>query len=161
METIAEASGVGIGTLYRNFADRSALVEEVTLGTLGDIQIASQTAVERLEEEDTDAWEVLLDTLVHQNLGALSEALGLQLPKKISPRILEVQAEAAKSLNSALDLAKNANLVRQDVSEIELIATIGAMTRPLPRAFSKSQPGLEDRIVQIMRAGLRPKTTQD
>ncbi|MEF9982443.1 MULTISPECIES: helix-turn-helix domain-containing protein [Actinomycetes] len=161
METIAEASGVGIGTLYRNFADRNALVEEVTLGTLGDIRIASQSAVQRLEDGDTDAWEVLLGTLVQQNLGALSEALGLQLPKKISPRILEVQAEAGQSLHSALDLAKNANLVRKDVTEIELIATIGAMTRPLPRAFSKSQPGLEDRIVQIMRDGLRPQTTQD
>ncbi|MEF9873809.1 MAG: helix-turn-helix domain-containing protein, partial [Glutamicibacter sp.] len=54
METIAEASGVGIGTLYRNFADRNALVEEVTLGTLGDIRIASQSAVQRLEDGDTD-----------------------------------------------------------------------------------------------------------
>lgn len=160
METIAEASGVGIGTLYRNFADRTSLVEEVTLGTLKDVQIASQLAVEGLEADDTGAWDVLLDTLIHQNLGALSEALGLQLPKKISARVLEVQASAALSLNAALELAKNSDLVRQDISGIDLIATIGAMTRPLSRSFSKSAPGLEERIVQIMRDGLRPQAAQ-
>ena len=161
METIAEASGVGIGTLYRNFADRLALVEEVTLVMLEDIRSASQQAIERLDANDAEGWDVLLGTLIEQNLGALSEALGLQLPKKVSPRILEAQNEAAKTLNSALELAKNAQLVRADISGLELIAAVGSMTRPLPRAFSNSQPGLEGRIVQIMRDGLRPQPAQN
>jgi len=44
MESIAEASDVGIGTLYRNFAARPELVEEVTLDMLQDVRQAAERA---------------------------------------------------------------------------------------------------------------------
>lgn len=157
METVAEASGVGIGTLYRNFADRQALVEEVAVGTLSDIRDAANAAILRLKDGEHAGWNELLDTLLQQNLGAVSEALGIQLPKKISARILQVQSEAATAMDTALDLAQAAHLVRKDLSGLELVAVIGATTRPLARAFSKSRPGLEERIIQVMLDGLRPE----
>lgn len=95
MESIAEASHVGIGTLYRNFAARPELVEEVTLDMLQDVQQAAEHAAEGLSRGETRAWQEFLDALIELNLGALSESLSLQLPQTISDRILQPQRAAA------------------------------------------------------------------
>lgn len=52
LETIARRAGVGIGTLYRNFANRAALVEAVCRG---EVEQLSAAALALLEENDPGA----------------------------------------------------------------------------------------------------------
>ncbi|WP_313811942.1 TetR family transcriptional regulator [Glutamicibacter sp.] len=156
MESIADASNVGIGTLYRNFAARPELVEEVTLDMLQDVKSAAEQTVDRLGQHDLTAWDEFLETLIKLNLGALSEALGVQLPATVGGRIMDLQRTTVKVVNEALELAKQENLIRQDITGNELITGIGIVTRPLPRAFAKAAPGLSQRLTRIMMDGMKP-----
>ncbi len=160
MEAIAEASHVGIGTLYRNFADRIELVEAVTLDMLQDVMDAAEAATESLEQGEAAAWPDFLDTLVELNLGALSESLSIQLPAKVGARILQPQRATALAVSKALELAQAEKLVRQDLTGHELITGIGMITRPLPRAFAKAAPGVGQRLTRIMLDGMLPNPAQ-
>src|SRR5690349_25107410 len=53
LEEIARRAGVGIGTLYRNFPNRQALLEAVYVNEVEDV---SRTAA---EIEDPDPWRAL------------------------------------------------------------------------------------------------------
>ena len=44
LEAVAEAAGVGIATLYRNFDSRAALADEVALAILADMRAAGTEA---------------------------------------------------------------------------------------------------------------------
>ena len=156
MESIAEASHVGIGTLYRNFAARPELIEEVTLDMLQDVQQAAERAADGLARGENQAWQEFLDALVDLNLGALSESLSLQLPQTVSDRILQPQRAAARAVSQALELAQAVNLVRQDLTGNELITGIGLATRPLPRALASAAPGIGPRLTRIMLDGMLP-----
>lgn len=156
MDVIAERSNVGIGTLYRNFAARPELVEEVTVTTLQEILDAAHKAQTDLPA-DQHAWSNFLDQLVNLNLGALSEALGTALPSTLSARVLTVQRQCAIAVSEVLEAAKGFNLVRADLNGVELITVIGAATRPLGRAFKDQAPQLQERLVAIMLDGLKPE----
>ncbi|WP_334122335.1 TetR/AcrR family transcriptional regulator [Glutamicibacter sp.] len=155
MDLIAERSNVGIGTLYRNFASRTELVEEVTVSTLQEILNASTAAEARLNE-DHEAWTEYLENLVGLNIGALSEALGAALPMTLSDRVLGIQRECAQAVSRVLELAKLHELVREDLNGVELVTAIGAVTRPLSRAFRDQAPHLQSRLVQLMLDGFKP-----
>src|ERR1700691_4929128 len=49
MEAIARRAGVGVGTLYRNFPQRSDLVEAVYSSDVRELSEAAKTAVATLE----------------------------------------------------------------------------------------------------------------
>ncbi|WP_349931267.1 helix-turn-helix domain-containing protein [Glutamicibacter mishrai] len=155
MDLIAERSNVGIGTLYRNFASRAELIEEVTVTTLQEVLDASTSAEADLAGEP-QAWTEFLENLVKLNLGALSEALGAALPSTLSERVLHVQRECAQAVRRVLELAKGYELVREDLNAVELVTAIGAATRPLPRPFKDQAPQLQERLVQLMLDGFRP-----
>ncbi|ALG28179.1 hypothetical protein AOZ07_03660 [Glutamicibacter halophytocola] len=156
MDLIAQHSNVGIGTLYRNFASRAELIEEVTVTTLQEILDAAISAESNLHGEP-QAWTDFLENLVKLNLGALSEALGAALPSALSERVLLVQRECAQAVSRVLELAKGHDLVREDLDGVELVTAIGAATRPLPRPFKDQAPQLQERLVQLMLDGFKPK----
>lgn len=157
MESIALASEVGVGTLYRHFNTRNVLVEELTLDMLADVKLAAEKAVKGLEKEDSRAWDKFLKTLLSMKLGALSEALGAGLPKGLDGRIRSSRRKTIWMVNRAVGLARKQGLVRRDMTGNELITGIGIITRPLPRAFRKTAPGLDRRLTSIMLDGMKPK----
>lgn len=157
MESIADASEVGVGTLYRHFSARPELVEEVTLDMLAEVKKAAEKAVKGLEMEDSRAWDEFLKTLISMKLGALSEALGAGLPEGLDERIRSAQRKTIWMVNRAVGLARKQGLVRSDMTGNELITGIGIVTRPLPRAFRKAAPGLNRRLTNIMLDGMKPK----
>ncbi|EFL20356.1 putative TetR-family transcriptional regulator [Streptomyces himastatinicus ATCC 53653] len=61
IEKIARRSGVGMGTIYRHFPSKSALVEHVAVGVMAQ----ASAEIERASEEEPDTWAAFTRVLRH------------------------------------------------------------------------------------------------
>lgn len=155
LEAIAEASEVGIATLYRNFDSRLALAEEVALAILSDIRDASTLALERIAEDPAGTWRTYLEQLIDLDLGALTAGLGDLVAEGLSQRVLEVQAQTLARVDQVLTAARRHEQVRAELSAIELVVLLGMITRPQPDVIRQSTPRLVENVLDIVISGLR------
>jgi AcrR family transcriptional regulator len=122
LEEIARRAGVGIGTLYRHFPNRQALVEALYVGEVEDI---CTTAAEL---EDADPWEAL-NTWFGRFVGymATKQALAAELLNYLD-RDNELFKVCRTSLWAAgeplLTRAQDAGVVRSDVSIGDVITMV-------------------------------------
>lgn len=154
LETIAEASGVGIATLYRNFESRAALADAVSLATLDDMQQATAEALTRMPAQPARAWRAFLVRLVDLELGALADALALPVADELASAVRAAQDATLAQVSDLLDAARAAGLVHAELDPLELILAIGMITRPVPPALRDATPQLVPRLVTIFAAGL-------
>jgi AcrR family transcriptional regulator len=115
---IATAAGVGVGTLYRRFGTKEALIERVVLDLLDEARIATEKAV-----TEPDAWSGLVAALV-----ALSEShlacRGLTQTTSSDPlsTALRDRFVALRTLVSrAADRAHAEGVLRSDVTWRDLV----------------------------------------
>ena len=159
LDAVADAAGVGIGTLYRNFDSRAALLDEVALSILSDVRAATQAAVDRLGEQPREAWDELVQRLVGLELGALTAALAEHAGEALSPAVRAAQDEALAGVDQMLEAAQGEGLVRTDLTALELVTTVGMITRPVPEFVRRAAPDLRTRLVSILSRGLRPEAS--
>ncbi|MTB89182.1 TetR/AcrR family transcriptional regulator [Aeromicrobium senzhongii] len=157
LDAVAEAAGVGIGTLYRNFDSRAALLDEVALSILSDVRAATRDAADRLGEEPGGAWDEFVERLVGLELGALTAALAEHAGEALSPEVRAAQDEALAGVDQLLETAQGEGLVRTDLTAMELVTTVGMITRPVPESVRRAAPDLRTRLVSILARGLRPE----
>ena len=136
LEEIARRAGVGIGTLYRNFPNRQALLEAVYVDEVDQVcQAAADFA-------DAEPWAALtgwVDRLVAY-IGT-KQALATELQKYLDADT-ELFAACRTSLWSAgeplLQRAQDAGVVRKDVTIGELIhLVVGIVKIPSPDEAQK------------------------
>ena len=156
LESVAEAAGVGIATLYRNFDSRGALADEVALAILTDMQRAADEALEAIDSTPETAWTDYVHRLVGLDLGALSAALTEFVTDEISGSVREAQVRTLSGVEELLAAAQAAGVVRTDLGALELVLAIGMITRPQPDAIRAVTPDLVPQLVSIMLAGMRP-----
>jgi AcrR family transcriptional regulator len=156
LEAIAEAAGVGIATLYRNFPSRSELADEVALTILREMQDAAVIAARGMTKTPREAWEGYVQRLVELNLGALTAALAGYINHGLASPVREAQTATLEGVAALLDEAKGAGLVREGFGALELVLAIGMLTRPQPEAIQAAAPRLVPQLVEVLLAGLRP-----
>lgn len=156
LEAVADAAGVGIATLYRNFPSRDALVDEVALAILGDVRDAGEDALRAFPADAAGAWHEYVHRLVGLDLGALSAALAEHLTDDLSAPLRAAQAGALAGVGQVLDAARAAGLVRDDLHPLEVVLGLGLITRPLPPTVAQDVPDLVPHMVEIVLAGMRP-----
>lgn len=156
LETIAEAAGVGIATLYRNFDSRGALANEVALAILGDMQSASADALDAFGTAPDAAWMNYVRRLVDLDLGALSAGLAELVADELPESLRTAQGITLAGVEDVLDAARAAGTVGAHLSALEFVLAIGMITRPQPEALRAAAPDLVPRLVSIMLAGMRP-----
>src|SRR3954464_4457371 len=148
LEEIARRAGVGIGTLYRNFPNRQALLEAVYVGEVDSVS-RSAAEFERMGPWDGFAGWVrrLVGYLVTKH--ALAPEL-FEYVDRNAPLFQSCRASLFAAGEPLLARAQQAGEVRPDTTLSEVIQMVGGIAK-IPAA----EPEQIDHILQIALDGLR------
>ncbi|WP_330250735.1 TetR/AcrR family transcriptional regulator [Nocardia sp. NBC_00565] len=153
MKEIADRAGVGVGTLYRHFPDRDALIAETAQSYLADLAGLAATAW----REEGAAWAALsrfLHACAERRVGALAAAIEPNLHAEIraDPRLREVRAAIVELVERMTRAAQADGAMRADVEpgDVARLMTLQVYTRP-----DESYVDAVHRVVEIVLAGLR------
>jgi AcrR family transcriptional regulator len=150
LEEVAKRAGVGIGTLYRHFPNRQALLEAVYRDQVeGHSARGRELLASRSPEEALTLW---LHSLLTYNLTmrGLKEAL---MAGEISPQVSECRAIMHAIGGELLARAQAAGAVRQDLEItdlLRLVHSIALMVEPGAEGAARAE-----RVFDVMIAGLR------
>jgi len=153
MKDIADRAGVGVGTLYRRFPDRDALISAAAEAHLWDLAFALQTA----RREERTAWLALrrfLHKCIDGGIGALAAAIEPSLHTRIQ-QSAEVKAARAAIGDILVDLIRQAQAdgdLRPDAGpdDIALLMTVQVYLRP-----DQSRSQAAERVADLIFQGLR------
>jgi AcrR family transcriptional regulator len=147
LEEVAERAGVGIGTLYRHFPARQALLEAVYVD---EVEAMARVAAEL---EELPPWDALSQWL-HQYVGfaatkrALNEALMETDPNS---SVLVTCRTAITGAGTALvERAQRAGVVRNDTSFMDVVRMVGAIAM-----VPTEDPEQKERLLELALDGLR------
>ena len=154
LDMIAAAAEVGIGTLYRRFPDRRALVRAVVLDVLG---LADEEARLALTEEP-DAFQALARYL-HRALDLRISAVMPALLDHIPPddeEIASVRTHSWGLFEQLIDRAHAAGTLRPDVAFADIGFLLVRLARPLPGPIPRDLNNrLAHRHLELLLDGLR------
>ena len=150
LEDIARRAGVGIGTLYRNFPTRHALLEAVYIG---EVQEMARVADELESLAPWDALETWLRRYVRfaGTKRVLAEEM-LTTSDRESEVFVACRSAVSEAGERLLRRAQDAGVARPD-------AVIGDVARMIYgiSAIPVADPGQIERILDIALDGLRPR----
>ncbi|MGH2914218.1 MAG: TetR/AcrR family transcriptional regulator [Solirubrobacteraceae bacterium] len=148
LEEIARRAGVGIGTLYRNFPNRQALLEAVYLDELDSICRAAG------DLDALDPWDAVVSWL-RRFVGymATKQALAQELLDYVdreAPLFRSCRAALFAAGEPLLERAQRAEVVRADTDLGEIIQMVGQIAK-----IQGAEPGQIEHILDIALDGLR------
>jgi AcrR family transcriptional regulator len=150
LEEVAKRAGVGIGTLYRHFPNRQALLEAVYREQV-DANCARGRELQATQPP-AEALTLWLHSLLIHNLTmrGLKEAL---MAGEISPQTSECKALMHSVGGELLSAAQAAGAVRPDIEITDLLRlthSIALMVEPGPEGITRAE-----RVFEVMIAGLK------
>jgi AcrR family transcriptional regulator len=148
LEEIARRAGVGIGTLYRHFPNRQALLEALYVNEVEGLSRSAE------QVDDVDPWEAL-DSWFERLIGYLAtkRALAAELTKYLDPDAPLFQACRASLFAAGeplLKRAQDARVVRSDVGFSDLLHMVAGISK-----IPSSDPKQVEHIIRIALDGLR------
>ena len=147
LEDVAERAEVGIGTLYRHFPTRQALLEAVYVD---EVEAMARAAADLAE---LPPWEALSQWL-HQYVGfaatkrALNEALMETDPN--SDVLLTCRTAIAGAGTALVERAQSAGVIRSDTNFMDVVRMVGAIAM-----VPTEDPAQKQRLLELALDGLR------
>lgn len=152
MEEVAEHAGVGLGTLYRRFPTKEALVTAMVKE-----RFESFAAIARAAEQVADPFEALVTVMRGHaeaaNDDAAFQLAMMQLEKFHWEGIERDRAAVGESVTRILDRAKAVGAVRADLTFDDYTMLMGSITATMHFRYSSS--GWERHLTLIIE-GLGP-----
>src|SRR4051794_39644800 len=150
LEDVAERAGVGIGTLYRHFPTRQALLEAVYVDEVEEMSAKAN------DLGDLDPWDALV-TWLRQfvRYAATKRALADELLNSIdaeAPVFVSCRAAITEAGDMLLRRAQDAGEARSDTT----FTDVGRMVAGIA-SIRTADPGQIDRILDMALDGLRAR----
>lgn len=161
LNDVAHRAGVGVGTAYRRFANKEELIDAIHIQQVEELERILTTAL-----AEPDPWSGLVFYLEH--------SLAIQAKDRGMAQVLSGQFaqprrydwgrdRLAPLVNKVADRAREAGLLRDDVTGTDLILLQVALTTiasTTPNSIDANEPGdisqLYRRYLWIVLDGLRP-----
>ncbi|WP_063000267.1 TetR/AcrR family transcriptional regulator [Nocardia mikamii] len=154
MKLIADRAGVGVGTLYRRFPDRDALVVATARAHLDRLARMADSA----GAEEATAWDGLrrfLRECALLRLGALAAAIepAVHAMVRTDPSVGAVRAGVLDRIGELIRRAQRDGDLRTDIGlpEVGLLMTVQVYAQP-----GEPYPAAVERVLAIVFDGLRP-----
>ncbi|MBO2447504.1 TetR/AcrR family transcriptional regulator [Actinomadura barringtoniae] len=153
-EEVAKEAGVGIGTVFRHFPTKEALLEAVLVGLLA--RFAHEAEELTRAADPGEAFFGFFRGIVAQaaTKNAVSEALeeaGINAREASA----EVGVPLKKALATLVERAQEAGAVRSDVGLAEVMALLSGSSHAA--ASASGDPQVQARALDIVFDGLRPR----
>src|SRR4051794_32584313 len=154
LEEIARRAGVGIGTLYRHFPTRDALIETIYAEHIGEVEVLAKDAAEA-----DDAWAglsaFLEGVLELQARNLPLRAAFLQRTDGGSGLVAEHRRRILPLLERLVERARSQGAVRGDLTIGDFTAAMWSFT-PVFEATAGIAPDAWRRHLTIVLDGMRP-----
>ena len=151
LEDIARRAGVGIGTLYRHFPTRQALLEAVYVDEVEEMSAKAN------DLDDLDPWDALV-TWLRQfvRYAATKRALADEMLNTIdadAPVFVSCRSAITEAGEMLLTRAQAAGEARRDTNFTDVGRMVGGIA-----AIRTADPGQIDRILDMALDGLRARS---
>jgi AcrR family transcriptional regulator len=154
LDAVARRAGVGIGTLYRRFPDREALMRAVVLDVLTRVGEEARAAL----REEPDAFAALA-RYMHRALDLRVAAVMPVLVGQISfadEALARVRDAATEPIEEIIRRAQAAGTLRADATFGDVGLMLVRLSRPLPGSFPRAlDENLAHRHLDLVIDGLR------
>lgn len=152
LEDVARRAGVGIGTLYRHFPTRDALVEAAYRHGVEQLcDSADQLLATQAPDVALEAWMLDFVGYVATKRG-LAGTLKLSAPDVHAELFAYVHERLRRAIDSLVNAAAAAGKIRSDVDGFDLIRALGGI------CMVSDSPSWQDqakRLVTLLLDGLR------
>lgn len=155
LEAVAVRAGVGIGTLYRNFPNRDALVEAAYRSEVEHLCDAAGELLERLPPDAAlAAW---MDRFVSYAVAKRGMASALQAANAKTSLYSETRADIVGAIARLLEAGVQAGTLRADVEAEDVLRAMGAIWSC---GDGEAWRGQAETLIRIIVDGLRHGAAQ-
>jgi AcrR family transcriptional regulator len=150
LEEIAKRAGVGIGTLYRHFPTRLALLEGVYRDEVDELERRTEHLLQYTDPEQ--ALRVWMDLFV--DYATTKRALFHELVDAIgrdSELLTHSRAVIERTANDVIEKARAVGAIRDDLEAGDVIRLMGGCTM-----MPGSTPEQRQRMLNVVASGVRP-----
>ena len=153
LDEIARRAGVGIGTLYRHFPTRQALLEAVYRDQVEELcEVARELHDEAPPQQALERWLRALMAFATTKKNLSSSLMSGPNKSEVATSCSAMVREAATKL---LADAQATGQVRGDVDAIDLLRMSHALAIAADQPYSHPDQG--ERLMSVLLAGLRPQ----
>ena len=159
VEEIARVAGVGVGTLYRRFPDREALIRAVARDSFSRALVEARAAL----AEETTAWQALVRFL-HQST-ELQLSVRLAMASPLARSIIKDDPDTERSRRAMLEVldgvvrsAQAEGSLRPDIGVGDVAMVFVLLLRQVAIPRGDAAPVAGERSMAIMLDGLRARS---
>jgi AcrR family transcriptional regulator len=153
LDDVAVRAGVGVGTVYRRFADRNALIDALFAERIDELAEAANAAAAH-----PDPWQGLVDLLrtqVEMQLADRAFAAVLFKGEVGNDALAQARERIAPPVTLLIERAKAAGVVRNDL-DVGDFPVLNLMLMTMVDATRDVAPGAWRRYLPMVLAGIRP-----
>jgi AcrR family transcriptional regulator len=152
MAQIADRAGVGIGTLYRRYPSKEALVTQLCLDATEQLEKIARAAVERARAEP---WAAFVD-FVNDSFDAGAGGLGPSLAGPFTPsaELMAVSRAMGEAAAELVAIVQEAGELRDDVTAAE-VGLLFEMVRAVSIGGEERSAALQHRYLALLLEALR------
>ncbi|MYR96383.1 MULTISPECIES: TetR/AcrR family transcriptional regulator [unclassified Streptomyces] len=159
IEEVARRSGVGMGTLYRHFPNKSALVERIAI----DVMTESSAEIGRATAEEPDPWAAFTRVMRHMAQVRSSQMFPVSRRRTTEPgaELLAARAALLADLDRLVARTQDGGVLRGDVNVFDIVLILNSIPARAPDEGTDPPPAdLAGRHLGVLLDGLRSPGTQ-
>ncbi len=152
LNDIAHHAGVGVGTAYRRFPNKEAVIDALFEERMEDVETAAREAL-----EEPDAWQALagyLERTLQMQFGDRGLNQILNDPTLGDARINDVRVRIAPLVVELVERAKEQGVVRPDLEPTDVIFIQAALSTIMDSTRDLA-PNLHERYLVLFLDGIR------